>query len=152
LRDRKRAGAGPTAAKAASESTVTSGDDATIAIAGGSAQAKQPDTLLAHIRQSAQGAVVELAALPADAYELGPEVARGGMGRVVRAIDHRLGRIVALKLMLGDGPDLRARFAREARITARLQHPSIVPIYEAGTWPDGNLAYAMKLVSGRSLE
>ena len=150
MKDRKRGGAG--AASAAGDSTIRSGEDATIAIPGGSAEARQPDTMLAHVRQSAQGPVVELPALPAEAYEIGAEVARGGMGRVVRAIDHRLDRVVALKLMLGDAPDLRARFAREARITAGLQHPSIVPIYEAGTWPDGNLAYAMKLVSGQSLE
>ncbi|HEY8142922.1 MAG TPA: protein kinase [Kofleriaceae bacterium] len=132
--------------------TVETGRDATVAIPGGSARARQPDTLLGRLRQTDPTIAVEMPPLPAAAYEIGPEVARGGMGRVVRAIDHRLGRVVALKLLLGNSPDLRARFAREAQITAGLQHPSIVPIYEAGTWPDGNLAYAMKLVSGQSLE
>jgi serine/threonine protein kinase len=46
---------------------------------------------------------------------------------------------------------LRARFEREAMITAKLQHPAIVPIYEAGTWPDGSAFYAMRLVSGGTL-
>jgi serine/threonine protein kinase len=46
---------------------------------------------------------------------------------------------------------LRPRFEREAAITARLQHPAIVPIYEAGTWPDGKAFYAMRLVEGRTL-
>src|SRR5262249_52986488 len=46
----------------------------------------------------------------------------------------------------GGGP----RFAREMRITARLQHPSIVPLYEAGRWPTGEPFFAMKLVQGES--
>jgi serine/threonine protein kinase len=90
--------------------------------------------------------------LAAEAYDIGEEVARGGMGRVVRAVDRRLGRVVALKQLVGDSTSLRVRFVREAQITALLQHPSIVPIYEAGRWPGGGLAYAMKLVSGQPLE
>ena len=50
------------------------------------------------------------------------------------------------------GRELAARFEREARITARLQHPAIVQIHEAGTWPNGEPFYAMKLVEGRSLD
>src|SRR5262249_26943413 len=45
----------------------------------------------------------------------------------------------------------RRRFVREALITARLQHPSIVPVYEAGRWPDRAPFYAMKLVAGRPM-
>jgi len=93
----------------------------------------------------------ELPPMAADQYVLGPEVARGGMGRVIRAIDRRLGRVVALKQLTDDSPRRRIRFAREAQITARLQHPAIVPVYEVGPWPDGGMAYAMKLVSGRPL-
>jgi serine/threonine protein kinase len=79
--------------------------------------------------------------------------AEGGIGRIFRARDMRLGREVALK-ELRDPDDAyhEARFVREAMLTARLQHPSIVPIYEAGRWPDGRPFYAMKLVSGRSLD
>ncbi len=77
------------------------------------------------------------------------ELARGGMGRITRARDRRLGREVAIKEVLD--PVLRARFEREAIITASLQHPAIVPIYEAGTWPDGSSFYAMRLVSGGTL-
>jgi tetratricopeptide (TPR) repeat protein len=59
---------------------------------------------------------------------------------------------VALKeLQAGSGPEA-SRFVREALVTARLQHPAIVPIYEAGRWPEGAPFYAMKLVSGRSLD
>ncbi|HEX3761047.1 MAG TPA: serine/threonine-protein kinase [Kofleriaceae bacterium] len=94
----------------------------------------------------------DLPALPAVDPELfakGDVLARGGMGRITRARDRRLGRDVALKEVLA--PDLRARFEREAKITARLQHPAIVPIYEAGTWPDGSAFYAMRLVTGGTL-
>ena len=85
-------------------------------------------------------------------YEIIGEVAIGGIGRVRRAREARLGRPVALKELIVEAtPDAEARFIREALITARLQHPSIIPIYEAGRWPSGELFYAMKLVSGRSL-
>jgi len=77
------------------------------------------------------------------------ELASGGMGKITRARDRRLGREVAIKEMLE--PDLRARFEREATITARLQHPAIVPIYEAGTWPNGSAFYTMRLVAGGTL-
>ena len=60
---------------------------------------------------------------------------RGGLGRVVRAVDKRLGRTVAVKELLRHDDWHEARFEREALITARLQHPAIVPIHEAGRWP-----------------
>ena len=85
-------------------------------------------------------------------YALGREIARGGMGRIWVARDRRLGRDIALKEVLGDAPGVRRRFEREARITARLQHPSIVGVHEAGLWPSGEPFYAMRLVSGRSLD
>ncbi len=84
-------------------------------------------------------------------YVMGPELARGGMGRIHAARDRRLGRDVAIKELLVESPSLARRFEREARITARLQHPSIVSVHEAGRWPDGKPFYAMKLVTGRSL-
>ncbi|HKE17169.1 MAG TPA: protein kinase [Kofleriaceae bacterium] len=78
-------------------------------------------------------------------------VARGGAGIVLRAIDRRLRRPVAVKQILrGDGT-MQTRFEREAWLTARLQHPGIVPIYEAGRWPNGESFYAMRLVEGRPL-
>src|SRR6185503_11843163 len=80
------------------------------------------------------------------------ELARGGMGRILVAEDRRLARPVALKELLVANSALADRFSREVRITARLQHPGIVPVYEAGHWPGGEPFYAMKLVSGRSLE
>jgi WD40 repeat protein len=86
-----------------------------------------------------------------DTYRLGREVARGGMGRVIEAHDLRVGRQVALKELLVESSQNAARFEREARVTARLQHPAIVPIYEIGRWPDGAPFYAMRMVEGRTL-
>ena len=86
-------------------------------------------------------------------YEVAGEVGRGGIGRVLRACDTRLNRPVAIKELLGEAGEVaEERFVREALLTARLQHPSIVPLYEAGRWPSGAPFYAMKLVTGRSLE
>jgi eukaryotic-like serine/threonine-protein kinase len=82
-------------------------------------------------------------------YDVDLELAAGGMGRILKATDRRLGREVAIKEVLD--PTLRARFEREAQITARLQHPAIVPIYEAGRWPDGTPFYTMRLVWGANL-
>src|SRR5205807_10659733 len=82
---------------------------------------------------------------------LGAEIGHGGMGRVLSAEDRLLHRPVAIKTLLDGRGLLARRFEREALITARLQHPSIVPIYEAGRLATGEPFYAMKLVAGRSL-
>ncbi|MGE5185078.1 MAG: serine/threonine-protein kinase, partial [Acidobacteriota bacterium] len=70
---------------------------------------------------------------------------------MLEALDVRIGRPVAVKELLGKAPALAARFEREARVTARLQHPGIVPIYEIGKWPDGTPFYSMRMVEGRTL-
>jgi WD40 repeat protein/serine/threonine protein kinase len=93
----------------------------------------------------------DLVSVDPDHYVLGYELARGGMGRIVTARDRRLGRLIAIKELLHETPDHAARFEREALITARLQHPAIVNVHEAGRWPSGQPFYAMKLVAGRSL-
>ena len=85
-------------------------------------------------------------------YAIGAEIAHGGMGRIRTATDLRLGREVALKELLEPRPELGARFEREALVTARLQHPAIVAVYEAGRWPSGEPFFAMKLVQGRPLK
>jgi serine/threonine protein kinase len=84
-------------------------------------------------------------------YVIEGELARGGLGRILEAHDVELDRPVAIKELIAPTPTSRARFYREALVTARLQHPSIVPVYEAGRWPSGEPFYAMKLISGRSL-
>jgi hypothetical protein len=107
-------------------------------------------------RQIALEPVVEAPAIALprvarDAYILGAEIGRGGMGRILSAHDRRIGRTVAIKEMLSSDPLALARFEREARITARLQHPGIVAIYEVARWPDDRPFYAMPILPGRTL-
>lgn len=75
----------------------------------------------------------------------------GGMGKVEAATDQRLGREVAIKTA-APGSRAEARLAQEARITARLEHPGIVPVYDAGLDAEGRPWYAMRLVRGQTLE
>ena len=126
----------------------TSGTDRTQA-AGSGAMAGQSD---AAPTPGSESAATPFYPLDPALFTIGGEIARGGMGRVVRAYDARLRRQVAIKELLADAPDLRLRFEREALITAGLQHPSIVNIIEAGRFADGRPFYAMKLVTGRPLD
>src|SRR6185503_9728765 len=84
-------------------------------------------------------------------YRFLGEHGRGGLGRVSRAHDRALERDVAIKELIARGHIDEIRFLREALITARLEHPGIVAVHEAGRWPDGTPFYAMKMVSGRPL-
>ncbi|MEM9491557.1 MAG: serine/threonine-protein kinase, partial [Myxococcota bacterium] len=98
---------------------------------------------------SGDGPALALPSVSRDRFIVQRLVGVGGMGRVLRAVDRQLSRVVAIKDVME--PQLRARFEREARITAQLQHPAIVPVYEAGAWPDGNPFYTMRLVEGSDL-
>jgi len=69
----------------------------------------------------------------------------------MKALDTRLRRPVAIKQLLADSRSAEIRFEREALITARLEHPNIVPVHDIGRWEDGRSFYSMKLVSGRTL-
>ncbi|MBA3502361.1 MAG: serine/threonine protein kinase [Myxococcota bacterium] len=93
-------------------------------------------------------------ALTGERYRLGPTIASGGMGEVIEAEDVQVGRHVAIKRMLAKDPTDRAvaRFIREAQIQGRLDHPSIVPVHEIGRDNDGRPFFAMKRLSGASLE
>ena len=86
------------------------------------------------------------------AYAIGEELARGGMGKILFARDRRLRRDVVIKVTHREPGKIDPRFEREALITARLQHPSIVRVYDAGVLGDGRAFYAMERVRGRSLE
>jgi len=98
------------------------------------------DSVLDHLRQ-----VAALPELTGTRYELAGEIGRGGLGVVYAALDRDLGRRVALKV-------LDSALAGEAQLIAHLEHPSIVPVYEAGTLADGRAFYAMKLVGGARLD
>jgi serine/threonine-protein kinase len=79
---------------------------------------------------------------------------RGGMGVIYRATEQRLGRPVALKLIATEqasDPDVRERFEREARLTASIDHPNVIPVYAAGE-EDGHLYLVMRYVPGTDLQ
>jgi serine/threonine protein kinase/tetratricopeptide (TPR) repeat protein len=87
-------------------------------------------------------------------YKLFGEIARGGMGAVLRGRDLDLGRDLAVKVLLEshrDKPDLVKRFVEEAQIGGQLQHPGIVPVYELGAFADSRPYFTMKLVKGRTV-
>ncbi len=87
-------------------------------------------------------------------YTIEALLGRGGMSIVYAAVDHRLGRRVALKVMspaLGERERFRERFLRESRLAASIDHPNVIPIYEAGEAEDGLLFIAMRLVTGTDL-
>lgn len=86
-------------------------------------------------------------------YELLHVIGRGGMGEVVLARDRRIGRDVALKRMRAEHPtpELVERFLREAKIQARLDHPSIAPVHELGFDSEGLPYFTMKRVAGTTL-
>jgi serine/threonine protein kinase len=112
-----------------------------------STPAKPPDTIGAR-----PGDLPDLTTVERGHYRVESELGRGGMGRILNARDCRHGRPVAIKELLADTPTLELRFQREALITARLQHPAIVPVYEAGRWPSGEPFYAMELARDPTLE
>ncbi len=87
-----------------------------------------------------------------DEYAIEAELGRGGMGVVYRAFDPKLRRHIALKLMHLEATATNlTRFRDEAQVTAQLQHPSIVPIYDIGQAKTGEIYYTMRLVLGRTL-
>ncbi|MEZ5966399.1 MAG: tetratricopeptide repeat protein [Planctomycetota bacterium] len=87
-------------------------------------------------------------------YRVGDELARGGVGVVLRGRDVDLRRDVAMKLLRDEhahDPQILARFVEEAQVAGQLQHPGIVPVYELGIEPGGRPFIVMKLVRGRTL-
>ncbi len=87
-------------------------------------------------------------------YQLLGEIARGGMGVILKGHDTDLGRDVAVKVLDGElakRPAVVQRFVEEAQIGGQLQHPGIVPVYELGLMADDRPYFTMKLVKGRTL-
>jgi serine/threonine-protein kinase len=88
-----------------------------------------------------------------DRYQLQGEIARGGMGAVLRGHDVDLGRDLAVKVLLekyADRPDVIRRFIEEAQIGGQLQHPGVVPVYDIGRFGQRPF-FTMKLVKGKTL-
>ncbi len=97
-------------------------------------------------------------------YKIEGEVARGGMGAILRVWDDDLRRRLAMKVALDAGdardtgttnstsPKILARFLEEAQVTGQLDHPGIVPVHEIGLDAQGRLYFTMKLVEGRDLK
>ncbi|MGB8166976.1 MAG: FHA domain-containing serine/threonine-protein kinase, partial [Chthoniobacteraceae bacterium] len=89
-------------------------------------------------------------------YRVGSVVAKGAMGVIRRAREQSTGREVAMKQMHGEletrDAALAARFVQEARITAHLEHPNIVPVHDVSPGAEGSRFYTMKMVRGISLE
>jgi len=96
-----------------------------------------------------------------DRYNILKEIGAGGIGRVLLSFDKHIGRNIAVKELLTERDSSvqnasilsidEARFLREARLTAQLEHPSIVPVYEIGRRLDGSIYYTMRYVRGRTL-
>jgi eukaryotic-like serine/threonine-protein kinase len=88
-----------------------------------------------------------------DRYQLFGEIARGGMGAVLRGRDVDLGRNLAVKVLLdkyANLPEVARRFVEEAQIGGQLQHPGVVPVYDIGRFGDRPF-FTMKLVEGQTL-
>ena len=103
------------------------------------------------LRQAPQG---EYPSAPGDRYELISELASGSMGTVWLATDRLLAREVAIKVLhrkYEQSHDAKVRFEYEARLTGRLDHPGIVPVYDLGQLPDGSWYFAMRRIQGSDL-
>jgi len=103
------------------------------------------DAALTHLRS--------VAFADGERYSVIEPIGEGGMGMVYRALDTGLEREVAVKVLRAPtDAGLAARFRQEARVLARLEHPGIVPIHDAGVLADGRAFYVMMLVRGQPLD
>jgi WD40 repeat protein len=138
---------------AVAETLVGSYHDGTVAGPAGPRRAHNTDgdSTLPPAAGPADGDLPSFVRVDPSNYGIGKEIARGGMGRILAARDRRLHRDVVIKVTRDDGA-WDPRFEREALITARLQHPSIVRVYEAGLLGDARAFYTMERVRGGSLE
>jgi len=93
-------------------------------------------------------------------YQVGDEIARGGMGRILAALDTDLRRRLAMKVLhrgpgeepsSGADPFQLSRFLEEAQITGQLNHPGVVPVHDLGLDADGRIFFTMRLVEGDDL-
>ena len=100
---------------------------------------------------------------PPGRYKIIEELAHGGSGKVTAVFDRHIGRKIAMKELISDSikppsenddpqkTAIRNRFLREAKLTGRLEHPAIVPVYEIGRHENGAYYYTMRLIKGKTL-
>src|SRR5262245_59826301 len=101
-----------------------------------------------------QPASPEMPRSASDRYQLLGEIARGGMGVILKGRDPRLGRDMAFKVLKTEHigkPAAEQRFVEEAQVGGQLQHPGILPVYDLGRFDDGRPFFAMKFVKGDTL-
>ncbi len=109
-------------------------------------ESEQPDSELSNSKS--EGSNVG----QTDHFKLFEEIARGGMGSVIKGRDLHLKRDLAVKVLLDSRDETTVqRFFEEAQISGQLQHPGIVPVYEVGRLKDSRPYFAMKLVKGKTL-
>lgn len=130
----------------------------TEARSGTSSPTAQTDPLLTRTAGETAAAATPKPSTPgsrsAERYRILRLYAKGGLGLVSVAEDSELQREVALKEIQASRADdagCRERFLSEAEITARLEHPGVVPVYGLGQYADGRPYYAMRLIRGKSL-
>lgn len=102
----------------------------------------------------AEGELERLASGMPDRYRFLGEIGRGGMGVVLKVWDSHLRRVQALKLSRRAGRASArelTRFLEEAQVAAQLDHPGILPVYDLGVLPDGQVYFTMQLVRGERL-
>ena len=109
------------------------------------------DTVAARDPSTPRPGGMASASLPG--FQIGGLIGQGGMGEVVRGRDIDIGRDVAIKRLRNAdaSPEERARFLREARIQARLEHPAIIPVHSIGHALDGLPYFTMKRITGVTL-
>ena len=113
--------------------------------------AAEPDTTMAPATEALRRLLPE-EFLRGQKYDIGGVVAQGGMGAILDAREATTGRTVAMKVMLdGSSPDDLSRFIGEARATAQLEHPNIVPVHELSVDENEQVFYTMKFVRGVTL-
>jgi tRNA A-37 threonylcarbamoyl transferase component Bud32 len=120
----------------------------------GGSGATQTFTPTVVVGGSGAGSGITVGAMVDNKYRVDSIIGQGGMGAVFKAWDVRLERPVAIKVVrphLISDPEARARFNRESKIIARLQHPSIVTVYDYGNLADGGAFLVMEFVPGEDL-
>ena len=108
-------------------------------------------SLLTWLSEGEHAAPADATPEPSERYQDLGVLAEGGMGEVRRVLDRRLDRVLVKKILKADRPELAELFWTEACVTARLEHPGVVPIHDFGETPDGRPYFIMKEVRGQTL-